>query len=132
MPVRDVGERRGDVGAQPVAHHAGAASAPHAITTPTETSSARARGGGRAAPRTDDVEPAWRSTLNEQEARDQVAAEDEEDVDAEEAGVRSGHAEVERHHRRDGDGAETVEGVVALGLHVDRNRTPGRLRAHRC
>ncbi len=53
--------------------------------------------------------------LLQQDPRDEKAAEDEEEVDAEESGLGPGHSEMEGHDRCNRDEADPVERVVSPG-----------------
>ena len=79
----------------------------HGTSTTTAGSSRRRAGASRSA--RGEIAPGL-GALGEQQRRDQVAAEDEEHVDAEEAaGEPAATPRVEEQHAGDRDGAQTVE-----------------------
>ena len=128
MPVRDVEESCRDVAAQTVAsERRGHDCAPH-----QHGGDHNEEGGNQAAhppgPEVEDLD-VTAFELSEQKRGDQVPAQNEEDIDAQETGGRVGQTEVKGHHRGNGEQAHAVERVVAGAPgRACRQYSPHRLR----
>ena len=123
MPVRDVPQRCSDVGPQGVPRC-------HRCLEGTPRNHRCERKNDRRSETPDSTRPEVHEAnpsaldLLEQDPSDEKAAEDEEEVDAEESGVRSRHSEVERQYRGNRDEADSVQRLIPLNMPLIGRSTP--------
>jgi len=131
VPVRDVEERRRDVTAEVIAEDGRRRERPPGHHHDHQREQPRDQTPQAARPEAGQVDPAV-DDLTEQQRRDQVAAQHEEQIDAQESAGSVRQTEVERHHRSDGNQTQPVECVVPTSASCrSHDQPPSRMRPGR-
>src|SRR5687768_8869912 len=108
MPVRDVPRRREEIAAHGGSLREGPRQPRDGSDDDEEDHERRQESSRPPRPEVSQSDASRSMELSEQQARDEEAGEDEEDVDSHEPGGGPGHPEVERKNQQNGDGPHPV------------------------